>query len=108
MPLRDTDDDLSICVPHVAGLCAEDWGLYTDLTHNLQVVADWAGDYDIGDEQTALVRERVAALLEAIEAEEKTMRWQLRARVGKRVAWRNEVEGAAGDLPIVIERGDAE
>ena len=43
LPLRETDDDLSICVPYLAETCAWDWGLYTDLTANLRIVLDWLG-----------------------------------------------------------------
>ena len=29
LPLREIDDDLSICVRYIAKACARDWGLYT-------------------------------------------------------------------------------
>lgn len=83
-------------------------GLYTDLTANLQVVLDWLGDYGLSDEEIALAHERITTVLEAIEDEEKTRRWQLRARVGKRVAWRNEVEGVVGETPIAIDWSEAD
>jgi hypothetical protein len=101
LPVRDVDDDLSIYAPYIAEVCADDWGLYTDITTNLQVVLDWLGDYDLSDDEKARVDERVSALLGAIESEEKTRRWQWRARVGKRAAWRREVENAEG-TPVVV------
>jgi Fic family protein len=101
LPLRKADDDLSIYVPYLAEVCAADWGLYTDITTNLRVVLDWLGDYGLSEEETARVYARVTSALEAIEDEEKTTRWNLRARVGKRAAWRREVEGTEG-TPIEV------
>jgi hypothetical protein len=46
---------------------------------------------------------RLAAIKEAIEDEEKSMRWRLRARVGKRVAWRREIEDTEGTMVIAPE-----
>jgi Fic family protein len=100
LPLREIDDDLSIYVPYLAEVCAGDWGLYHDITKNLQVVLDWLADYGLSEEETARVYGRVTAAVEAIEDEEKPRRWQRRARLGKRVAWRREVEGAKG-TPVV-------
>jgi len=100
LPLRETDDDLSIYAPWLAEVCAGDWGLYLDITTNLQVVLDRLSDYGLSEEETARVYGRVTAAAETIEDEEKTRRWQLRARVGKRVAWRRKVEGTQG-TPIV-------
>ena len=100
LPLRETDDDLSIYAPWLAEVCAGDWGLYLDITTNLQVVLDRLSDYGLSEEETARVYGRVTAAAETIEDEEKTRRWQLRARVGKRVAWRRKVEGTQG-TPVV-------
>ena len=102
LPVRDVDDDLSIYAPYIAEMCADDWGLYTDITTNLRVVLDWLGDYGLSDDEKERVRERASALLEAIEDEEKTRRWQWRALVGKRAAWRREVENAEGTPVDVV------
>ena len=101
LPLRDVDDGLSIYVPYIAELCADDWGLYIDITTNLRIVLDWLGDYGLSEEEVTRVYGRVTAVLEAIEEEEKTRRWHLRARIGKRIPWRREVEGAEG-IPVVV------
>jgi Fic family protein len=101
LPLREIDDDLSICVRYIAEACAYDWGLYTDVTANLQIVLDWLGDYGLSEQETARVYDRVTAVADAIEDEEKSLSWKLRARVGKRVAWRQEVEGQEA-TPLVV------
>ncbi len=96
LPLREIDDDLSICVRYIAEACAYDWGLFIDVTTNLQIVLDWLGDYGLSEQETARVYGRVTAVAEAIEDEEKPLSWRLRARVGKRVAWRQVVELPGG------------
>jgi Fic family protein len=101
LPLREIDDDLSICVRYIAEACAYDWGLYTDVTSNLQIVLDWLDDYDLSEQETAHVYDRVTAVAAAIEDEEKSLSWKVRARVGKRVAWRQEVE-AQEATPLVV------
>jgi hypothetical protein len=103
LPLRQSDDDISIYVPHIAEVCAADWGLYTDITTNLRVVLDWLSAYGLSGEETARVYGRVTAVLEAIEQEEKTVRWRMRARVGKRRPWRREVHGQ-DETPVEIAR----
>ncbi len=100
LPLRETDDDLSICVPYLAETCAWDWGLYTDLTANLRIVLDWLDDFGLTEREKARVYGRVTAALEAIEDEDKPLGWRLRARVGRRVAWRREVE-CQDETPVV-------
>jgi hypothetical protein len=42
--------------------------------------------------QVALAQERICALQEAIQSVPKTLAWKLRARVGKRMRWYQEVE----------------
>ena len=60
-------------------------------------------DYDLDEEEMARVYGRLAALREAIEAEEKSVGWRLRARVGKRVAWRRTIEDTEGTDVIAPE-----
>jgi Fic family protein len=105
LPLREIDDDLSICVPYIAEACAYDWGLCIDVTTNLQIVLDWLSDYGLSERESARVYGRVTAVAEAIEDEEKPLSWRLRARVGKRVAWRHVVElQEATPIDIAAER----
>jgi hypothetical protein len=60
-------------------------------------------DYDLDEEEMARVYGRLSALREAIEAEEKSVGWRLRARVGKRVAWRRAIEDTEGTDVIAPE-----
>jgi hypothetical protein len=103
VPLRDSDEDASIDVMHVADVCSRDWGLYHDLTANLDVVIAMVDDYGLSEQEMARVYDRLAAVKEAVDDASKSFRWRLRASVGQRVAWRREVEDTEGTQVIAPE-----
>jgi hypothetical protein len=76
----------SIDAGYVAGLLARDWGFHHTATANLERLAA-AGE--------AGSQRGVAALLEAIEAAPKSLKWRARARVGERVQWWQDVDERA-------------
>ena len=96
VPLRDVDDDTSIDLLYVAEVCSRDWGLYRDITANLDIALAMVGDYGLTDAQQDRVYARLAAIKESVESAGKSLRWRLRATVGERVAWRREVEDTEG------------
>ena len=70
---------------YVAGVLAGDWGFHRDATANLDRVREAA---------VALMpqsADRVSALQEAIEHARKSMAWRMRARVGERMQWWEDV-----------------
>lgn len=69
---------------YVGGLTADDWGLYRTLWLNTEKVR--AATRELAVDAT-LVSHRLAQLWDAIEAQPKSLRWRLRARVGDRVPW---------------------
>jgi hypothetical protein len=79
-----TDDDSGVNASHVAALCADDWGLWRTISHNLEALRDRVGAYDVDREA---VTSRVSVLLERIEAAPKSRSWRMRARVGERKRW---------------------
>jgi hypothetical protein len=60
-------------------------------------------DYDLDAEETGRVYGRLTTLREAVQAEEKPVGWRLRARVGRRVAWRRTIEDTEGTDVIAPE-----
>ena len=78
----------------VADLCAKDWGLYTTVTLNMQKLTDIQaqGGVELDEAQQELVAKRLMALKDAIDAAPKGISWKMRARVGTRVRWYEEVE----------------
>jgi hypothetical protein len=73
---------------YVAGLLARDWGFHHTATANLAALRDEGA----GNGSAATVRGRVDALLGAIEAAPKSVRWRARARVGERMQWWQDVD----------------
>ncbi len=103
LPVREIVDDASLDLSYFADVCARDWGLYQDIRANLDVVLERLGDYGLSEDERATVHGRLAAIIAAIEEKAKSLRWRLRARVGKRVAWRREIEDTEGAMVIAPE-----
>jgi hypothetical protein len=81
---------------HVAETCAEDWGLYIDVMNNIDTVMEHVDDYDLSPRDAARVRRTLELAQDMMTEQAKTLRWRLRARVGKRVRWYSEVEEQFG------------
>ncbi len=79
---------------YIAGLCARDWGWYTTVGDNLEKVTA-IGREIAGAEIVDVAAQRIAALRAVMEAAPKTMKWNLRATVGRRVQWYEEPEEVA-------------
>jgi hypothetical protein len=79
-----TDDDAGVNAEHVASLCAEDWGLWRTITHNLEGVRQHLTGYAVDHEVVSM---RLGRLQERIEAAPKSRGWRLRAKVGERKRW---------------------
>ena len=77
---------------YIGELCADDWGLFYDVTTNLARVGEGAATFGLDDAQTARVRSGVARLIGAIDGAPKSVRWRLRARVGTRRVWHNAID----------------
>ena len=103
VPLRDVDDDTSLDLLYIAQECAKDWGLYRDITTNLDIALAMVDDYGLSESQQDRVYARLAAIKESVENAGKSLRWRLRATVGERVAWRREIEETEGTQIIAPE-----
>ena len=74
---------------YVARLLAADWGFYYTVTRNLERLRTEVAA--LGPERAATVTERIDQIAAAIESEPKTRKWKLRARIGPRAKWYQEV-----------------
>lgn len=87
----DDDTQHAIFAPEIAGLLARNWGFHHTATTNLERVPGMVG----GAVPEAISQEaakRSRELREAIFAATKSRRWKLRAKVGTRVQWYEDVE----------------
>lgn len=75
----------------IAQLTGADWGLHHTFELNLARLMEQAGA-TLEEPSASRVRERIAALQQAIEHVEKSRAWRLRARIGERKRWYEEPE----------------
>lgn len=85
-------DENAINAGYIAKLLANDWGLWRTSKLNVERTSDALSGYGLDPEQRALVENRLADLWSRIEAEPKSTRWKLRARIGDRVRWYEDPE----------------
>ena len=90
--LGDGDEDM-INIARIAELCAEDWGLWRTATMNLEKLERFATNHSRLDAaQKARLAAQVDAIHRRLDAEPKKLAWRLRARIGERMKWYNDVE----------------
>ena len=87
VPPDDRGEDIDPA--YVAGLLARDWGFHRTATANLQALRSSA---EGGNGSGRLVGDRAGALLAAIDAAPKSVRWRARARLGERLQWWQDVD----------------
>jgi hypothetical protein len=83
-------------VTYVCETCAADWGLYVDVMSNIDKCLELLDEYELRANQRLRVQHVLEMIQAAMAEESKTLRWRLRSRLGKRVAWRREVEESMG------------
>jgi hypothetical protein len=77
---------------YIAKLLANDWGFYYTVATNLGKLRTLGDEYgSLTESQWEVVDTRISQLERLIEEEAKTRRWKLRARIGPRVKWYQEV-----------------
>lgn len=82
----------SIDVGYIIDMLRQDWGFYYTFTTNLKRAPEYLGEFpSIRDDQRSLIQNRINELLEAIETAPKTLGWRMRAKVGTRKRWYQEV-----------------
>ncbi len=78
---------------YIAGLLARDWGFHHTALVTLQRIREAVGSQiDLGAIANETVWQRVKFLAEAIEDKPKTLSWRMRAKVGERVQWWDDVD----------------
>lgn len=89
-PLDPSGED-TIDPGYVSRMLAADWGFYYTVTTNLEKLRLHLTDGELSPEQAQTVGGRIDALKRAIEEEPKTGKWKMRARIGPRKRWYQEV-----------------
>jgi hypothetical protein len=71
----------------LAEVLGRDWGWYTTISDNLSKVGHRLTTVDLDEDQKAIVRDRLDELQNAFASFPKTLKWRLRAKVGRRIPW---------------------
>jgi hypothetical protein len=86
------DDEDHINAARIATLCAGEWGLWRTTSMNLEKVRDYLPHLDLDEAQREIVVKRVAEIKSAMDDHPKGTKWKLRARIGDKVKWYNEID----------------
>ena len=82
-----------INMDYVTRVLSNDWGYYYTVTTNLNLVKDFLGEFEaLTEEDRRDVAAKIDTLLGAIETAPKSLKWKMRAKVGTKQKWYNEVE----------------
>ena len=82
----------SIDTSYIVGILRQDWGFYHTFTTNLKRVPEHFDQFpSIREGQHSVIRNRIDELLKAIETAPKTLGWKMRAKIGTRSRWYQEV-----------------
>jgi hypothetical protein len=82
----------AIDVQYLVARLREDWGLYYTASKNLDMLGKWLeSQHGLTTEELASVRSRLSEIKGRAEREPKSMRWRMRAAIGPRLPWYEEV-----------------
>ena len=81
-----SDDTETIDSAYVAGLCAEDWGLWRTVTFSLDRVREYVDGNDLPIDETEVLG-RIDDLRSEIDDHSKSLKWKLRSVVGEHKQW---------------------
>lgn len=84
--LGDQADPEKIDTAFIVNLCSDDWGWYKTVTMNIERAMALAGDL-LGEQEQEVFLARIGRLKQLIEGSPKSLRWQLRARIGESTRW---------------------
>lgn len=77
---------------YISDIMAHDWGFYYTFTTNLARVPDYISEFHaITSAEGEIIRSKVKQILDTIEAAPKSLKWKVRAKVGTRKLWYQEV-----------------
>jgi hypothetical protein len=96
-PDRKSDDPELISSLRIAQVLASDWGFHRTATSNLDRLTNVLRDPheelpELNSDEARVVGKRVDLLREAIEGQPKSLGWRVRAKVGERVQWWQDVD----------------
>jgi hypothetical protein len=93
-PLGDNDNKM-INYKHIAETLTKDWGFYYTTTTNLKKIKDqfqYLYKDKISSEEIQVLHSNINTILDAIEKQPKSLGWKMRAKIGTKKKWYEEVD----------------
>ena len=85
-------DEETIDLDYITNLCSNDWGLYKSVMANIDILESFITGHRLVVRDEAAIMRKIKAMREAIERRPKSLRWKIRAKIGERMRWYEEVE----------------
>ncbi len=90
LELADHDSESTIDKNYIVKLLSDDWGFYTTVTDNIDKTIEYLStNYQAVAKS---VVDKLKDLKEALERSPKSIKWKMRAKIGRRVKWYEEPE----------------
>jgi hypothetical protein len=82
----------TIDLSYVTGLLRDDWGFYFTFTQNMEKVRRFLPEFDsLSAGQKSVIEGRIDEVMRAVEDAPKSRKWKMRAKVGTKKRWYQEV-----------------
>jgi hypothetical protein len=86
-------NDRTINIEYITSLMSDDWGFFHTFTTNLGRLKEILPQFEsFHAEQRTTIRERIEEMLDRVNNSEKSMKWKVRARIGTRLRWYQQVD----------------
>ncbi|MGQ9642028.1 MAG: hypothetical protein ACUVUF_07900 [Candidatus Bathycorpusculaceae bacterium] len=79
---------------YIAEILSEDWGFYHTASINLEKLKKFVKNQSIPETYKKIVEERADKFWETVKKEPKSVKWNLRAKIGPKIKWYTDVEEA--------------
>jgi hypothetical protein len=87
-------EEYSINSTYIVDVLSKDWGYYYTVTTNLKKIKEFLVQYDwIPPDGESRVMDRIDRLLQCIENKPKSSKWKMRAKIGTKRQWYQDVGG---------------
>ena len=94
--IGESDKETINCA-YIASIMSDDWEFYYTLTANLNKVEKLvAGLPSIGEEDKTDITGKIRKILDYIESRPKSLKWNMRAKIGTKKKWYREVSSFKG------------
>jgi hypothetical protein len=85
-------DQEIINAERISKMCSKDWGLWRTITMNLKKVDENISGYHwLSPEDQEIVHSRITDVQRMIDAAPKSLKWEVRSKIGDKVKWYNDI-----------------